>query len=143
MEASACCLPIGQPNCYHYYSQPKIPCPPNKPPPLITLKASQARRFRHLRLPLPAVEHARPRGWVPELKEELGVGEDGEGGKGVVELMERLEKEAIMGEDEGIDPADYSRRAEIFDMSSRVFRAHKARRPPSDDQSTLTSVDSS
>lgn len=84
-----------------------------------------------------AAECAR-QGSVPELKEEgggeeeLGVGED-LGGKGVVELMECLEQEAIMGEDVGRDPTDYSRRAEIFDKSSRVFQALRAQHPPPDD----------
>lgn len=46
-------------------------------------------------------------------------------GKGVVELLECLEKEAIMGEDVGKEPTDYNRRAQIFDRSSRVFQALK------------------
>lgn len=46
-------------------------------------------------------------------------------GKGVVELLECLEKEAIMGEDVGKEPTDYNRRAQIFDTSSRVFQALK------------------
>lgn len=44
---------------------------------------------------------------------------------GIVELMECLEREAIMGEDEGREPTDYNRRAQIFDKSSRVFQALK------------------
>ncbi|CAA3007540.1 Hypothetical predicted protein [Olea europaea subsp. europaea] len=44
---------------------------------------------------------------------------------GVVELLECLEKEAIMGEDEGKEATDYNRRAQIFDRSSRVFKALK------------------
>ncbi|KAK4433467.1 hypothetical protein Salat_1109000 [Sesamum alatum] len=44
---------------------------------------------------------------------------------GVVELLECLEREAIMGEDEGREPTDYNRRAQIFDKSSRVFQALK------------------
>ncbi|CAL5364017.1 unnamed protein product [Camellia sinensis] len=48
-----------------------------------------------------------------------------EGGGGIVELMECLEGEAIMGEDVGRDPTDYNRRAHIFDKSSRVFQALK------------------
>ncbi|KAL2339490.1 hypothetical protein Fmac_007430 [Flemingia macrophylla] len=46
-------------------------------------------------------------------------------GKGVVEMLECLEREAIMGEDVGKDPLDYNRRAHIFDTSSRVFQALK------------------
>lgn len=53
------------------------------------------------------------------LKEKCG------GGKGVVELLECLEMEAIMGEDEGRDPIDYDRRAKIFSTSSKVFQALK------------------
>ncbi|KAG6404334.1 hypothetical protein SASPL_136580 [Salvia splendens] len=44
---------------------------------------------------------------------------------GIVELMECLEREAIMGDDEGREPTDYNRRALIFDRSSRVFQALK------------------
>ncbi|GFP89384.1 hypothetical protein PHJA_001082100 [Phtheirospermum japonicum] len=44
---------------------------------------------------------------------------------GIVELLECLEREAIMGEDKGRDPNDYNRRALIFDKSSRVFQALK------------------
>ncbi|KAH7537692.1 hypothetical protein FEM48_Zijuj03G0119800 [Ziziphus jujuba var. spinosa] len=49
------------------------------------------------------------------------------GRKGVVELLECLEREAIMGEDQGREPNDYNRRAQIFDKSSRVFQALKER----------------
>ncbi|TKY73957.1 hypothetical protein E2542_SST02716 [Spatholobus suberectus] len=45
--------------------------------------------------------------------------------KGVVELLECLEREAIMGEDVGKEPMDYKRRAQIFDRSSRLFQALK------------------
>ncbi|XP_020210289.1 uncharacterized protein LOC109795254 [Cajanus cajan] len=45
--------------------------------------------------------------------------------KGVVELLECLEKEAIMGEDVGKEPTDYNRRAQIFDRSSQVFQTLK------------------
>ncbi|KAL2318101.1 hypothetical protein Fmac_031977 [Flemingia macrophylla] len=45
--------------------------------------------------------------------------------KGVVELLECLEKEAIMGEDVGKEPTDYNRRAQLFDRSSQVFQALK------------------
>ncbi|KAK7282447.1 hypothetical protein RIF29_11224 [Crotalaria pallida] len=46
-------------------------------------------------------------------------------GKGVVEMLECLEREAIMGEDVGKEPMDYNRRAQIFDRSSKVFQALK------------------
>ncbi|XP_009779342.2 uncharacterized protein [Nicotiana sylvestris] len=46
---------------------------------------------------------------------------------GIVELLECLEREAIMGEDEGKEPTDYNRRAQIFDKNSRVFQALKER----------------
>ncbi|KAK7301054.1 hypothetical protein RJT34_11910 [Clitoria ternatea] len=45
--------------------------------------------------------------------------------KEVVELLECLEREAIMGEDVGKEPTDYNRRAQIFDRSSQVFQALK------------------
>lgn len=45
----------------------------------------------------------------------------------MVELLECLEREAIMGEDQGREPTDYNRRAQIFDRSSRVFQALKER----------------
>ncbi|KAH7548236.1 hypothetical protein JRO89_XS14G0087200 [Xanthoceras sorbifolium] len=38
---------------------------------------------------------------------------------GTVELLECLEREAIMGDDEGKEPTDYNRRAHIFDKSSK------------------------
>ncbi|XP_073132842.1 uncharacterized protein [Henckelia pumila] len=44
---------------------------------------------------------------------------------GIVELVECLEREAIMGEDKGREASDYRRRAHIFDKSSRVFEALK------------------
>ncbi|KAF8009799.1 hypothetical protein BT93_J0712 [Corymbia citriodora subsp. variegata] len=47
--------------------------------------------------------------------------------QGAVELLECLEREAIMGDDEGKEPTDYSRRARIFDKSSEVFQALKER----------------
>lgn len=47
--------------------------------------------------------------------------------KGVEELLECLEREAIMGDDQGKEPTDYSRRARIFDKSSEVFQALKER----------------
>lgn len=56
-----------------------------------------------------------------------------EGRKGIVELLECLEREAIMGDDEGIDPCDYNRRAQIFYKSSQVFSALKERSKHSHD----------
>ncbi|KAG6600868.1 hypothetical protein SDJN02_05543, partial [Cucurbita argyrosperma subsp. argyrosperma] len=65
----------------------------------------------------------------PEIEEWLKLGrleeKCGGGGKGVVELLECLEREAIMGEDEGREPTDYNRRAKIFSTSSEVFQALK------------------
>lgn len=58
------------------------------------------------------------------MKECIGVAENCRDGNGIVEL-ECLEREAIMGKDEGRDPMDYNRRAHIFDKSSRVFQALK------------------
>jgi len=46
-------------------------------------------------------------------------------GKGVVDMLKCLEKEALMGEDAGKHPMDYNRRAHIFDASSRIFQALK------------------
>ncbi|VFQ99537.1 unnamed protein product [Cuscuta campestris] len=72
--------------------------------------------------------------------------EDGKGG-GVAEALECLEKEAIMGEDEGRKPSDYNRRAQIFDTSSRIFQALKNGAavpedddPPSPDQQELKGI---
>lgn len=45
--------------------------------------------------------------------------------RGLEDLLECLESEAIMGEDQGREPTDYNRRAQIFDGSSRVFQALK------------------
>lgn len=55
---------------------------------------------------------------------------------GIVELMECLEREAIMGEDEGREPTDYNRRALIFDRSSRVFQALKQQSQTQDNTTT-------
>lgn len=52
-----------------------------------------------------------------------------QGAKGIVELMECLEREAIMGEDQGTHPSDYNRRAQIFEKSSTVFQALKDNQP--------------
>ncbi|KAK4775034.1 hypothetical protein SAY86_009969 [Trapa natans] len=60
---------------------------------------------------------------MAEEGEEMRVWLEKCGCQGVVELLECLEKEAIMGDDEGKEPSDYSRRARIFDRSSRVFQA--------------------
>ncbi|KAF5752635.1 hypothetical protein HS088_TW01G00550 [Tripterygium wilfordii] len=49
---------------------------------------------------------------------------------GVEEQLECLEREVIMGEDEGKEPLDYNRRAHIFDKSSSVFQALKERSNP-------------
>lgn len=80
-----------------------------------------------------------------ELEEEMNPGGGAEwirlgrlrdkcgGRKGVVELLECLEREAIMGDDEGKDPNDYNRRAQIFDRSSRVFQALKERTAAEED----------
>ena len=48
-----------------------------------------------------------------------------------LELLECLEREAIMGDDEGREPTDYNRRAQIFDKSSKVFQALKQLRSSS------------
>ncbi|KAM1054245.1 hypothetical protein FF1_001653 [Malus domestica] len=66
----------------------------------------------------------------PEEEEEWmreGMWSEKCGDRGVVELLECLEREAIMGEDEGKEPKDYHRRAQIFYKSSRVFQALKER----------------
>lgn len=55
---------------------------------------------------------------------------------GAVEVIESLEREAIMGKDEGRDPCDYNRRALIFDKSSRVFQALKERETASPSSSS-------
>ncbi|KAG2310168.1 hypothetical protein Bca52824_021725 [Brassica carinata] len=52
----------------------------------------------------------------------------GEANRGVWELLECLEKEAIMGDDDGRDPKDYNRRAKIFDKSSKIFKNAKEER---------------
>ncbi|KAE8709017.1 putative transcription elongation factor s-II [Hibiscus syriacus] len=46
--------------------------------------------------------------------------------KGMVEVMECLENETIMGDDHGREAGDYHRRAQLFDMSSRVFQSLKS-----------------
>ncbi|CAA7031998.1 unnamed protein product [Microthlaspi erraticum] len=62
---------------------------------------------------------------TPEEEEELTQRRGicgGEGNRRVWELLECLEKEAIMGDDDGRDPKDYNRRAKIFDKSSKIFK---------------------
>ncbi|CAH8324456.1 unnamed protein product [Eruca vesicaria subsp. sativa] len=67
----------------------------------------------------------------PEEEEELtrrrGIC-GGEVNRGVGEVLEYLEKEAIMGDDDGRDPKDYSRRANIFEKSSKIFKNVKEQR---------------
>lgn len=46
----------------------------------------------------------------------------------LAEKLEGLEEEVMAGTDEGREPTDYDRRAQIFSESSRVFRALKERR---------------
>ena len=46
--------------------------------------------------------------------------------KGVVALLEWLEREAIMGEDVGKEPTDYNRRAQIFDTCAFGFNKYGA-----------------
>ncbi|ESQ40437.1 hypothetical protein EUTSA_v10014989mg [Eutrema salsugineum] len=68
---------------------------------------------------------------TPEEEEELTQRRGicgGEANRGVGELLECLEKEAIMGEDDGKDPKDYNRRAKIFDKSSKIFKNNKEQR---------------
>ncbi|KAJ4825654.1 hypothetical protein Tsubulata_038884 [Turnera subulata] len=69
-------------------------------------------------------EEVNPEGenWIVEMGKLRGKCQER---KGMVELLECLESEAIMGEDEGRDPNDYNRRAQIFDKSSKVFMALK------------------
>lgn len=45
--------------------------------------------------------------------------------KGVVELLECIKKEAIMGDDEGKESDDYNRRVQIFYKTSEVFQVLK------------------
>ncbi|KAG9149764.1 hypothetical protein Leryth_021852 [Lithospermum erythrorhizon] len=76
-------------------------------------------------------------GIVPELEDDIkleeeliGIGDLKEKcreSNGMVELLECLEREAIMGDDQGREATDYNKRAHIFDKSSRVFQAIKER----------------
>lgn len=56
---------------------------------------------------------------------DFGIEGKCQGKSGIVELMECLEGEAIMGEDKGKEASDYNRRAWIFDKSAQVFQALK------------------
>ncbi|XP_071937629.1 uncharacterized protein [Coffea arabica] len=74
--------------------------------------------------------------WGDEIvteEELMGLGKLGgkcEETRGIAELLECLEREAIMGEDEGKEPTDYNRRAQIFHKSSRVFQSLKESSTP-------------
>lgn len=71
---------------------------------------------------------------TPEEEEELTQRRGicgGEANIGVWELLECLEKEAIMGDDDGREPTDYNRRAKIFDKSSKIFKNFKEERDQS------------
>ncbi|KAF8402470.1 hypothetical protein HHK36_010555 [Tetracentron sinense] len=57
-----------------------------------------------------------------EWMELVGQRENCKGRRGLAEVLECLEEEAIMGEDNGRDATDYNRRARIFDKSSKVFQ---------------------
>lgn len=70
--------------------------------------------------------------WIVEIGK---LREECEESEGMVELLECLEREAIMGDDEGRDPTDYNRRAQIFYKSSQVFTALKERTTLSHGQS--------
>ncbi|XP_031486708.1 uncharacterized protein LOC116255098 [Nymphaea colorata] len=74
----------------------------------------------------------RPAG-KPE-KEEMEAGEEVEEGEGLEEVgkeeLEKLEEEALMGDDQGKEPMDYNRRAHIFYKSSEVFHDVKESAPP-------------
>ncbi|KAG6402019.1 hypothetical protein SASPL_138888 [Salvia splendens] len=118
---------------YHHFStfSPKIGAfRPNALP--LTVRINQRSNLKVMKCAkadsVPAAEQRLVLGneEVSDMEEELrklngkcgGIG-------GIVELMECLEREAIMGDDEGREPTDYNRRALIFDRSSRVFQALK------------------
>ncbi|KAL7253578.1 hypothetical protein ACSBR1_008001 [Camellia fascicularis] len=153
MEASSYYHPIKTLNLYSSLSIPKpkyssIPSQPIHPKNLCLSLYNSGSPWRPNGRSLTAIDCAKG-GPATELEEEtmkaiimndLGVEEEEnelvtiggrwreickEGGGGIVELMECLEREAIMGEDVGRDPTDYNRRAHIFDKSSRVFQALK------------------
>ncbi|KAJ4971013.1 hypothetical protein NE237_004112 [Protea cynaroides] len=76
------------------------------------------------------IEEGTEEDWEMDAKEWIELGFDeklcGEK-KGIAEMMECLEEEAIFGSDQGRAPTDYDRRARIFDKSSRIFLALKQR----------------
>ncbi|KAL5991334.1 hypothetical protein ACLOJK_012241 [Asimina triloba] len=73
----------------------------------------------------------------PDLDRRVFVSDEEEEGENEADLsrsaevLEHMEEEAITGDDVGRDAVDYSRRARLFDKSSRVFQDLKER----DDQS--------
>ncbi|XP_010658169.1 uncharacterized protein LOC117928812 [Vitis riparia] len=104
--------------------------------------AFEGKRLRSFRLQLGSAIRCANQGSVIESQKELesemgsewkemGRWRDKCQEKGMVELLECLEREAIMGEDEGREPTDYNRRAKIFSESARVFRALKEGDTPS------------
>ncbi|KAF8081929.1 hypothetical protein N665_0856s0018 [Sinapis alba] len=98
----------------------------------LSLNAGKERRFATARCVASGSGYAAAMEPItPEEEEELTQRRGmcgGEANGGVSELLECLEKEAIMGDDDGRDPKDYSRRAKIFDKSSKIFKNIKEQR---------------
>ncbi|KZV42492.1 Voltage-dependent T-type calcium channel subunit alpha-1I [Dorcoceras hygrometricum] len=112
------------------FLHPKSSYPPTQQPHKICLKQRIPRKGQ-LVSKMGCAESASLSELDKKLEEELiGMERLSENCKeigGIVELLECLEMEAIMGEDKGIEASDYHRRADIFDKSSRVFLALKER----------------
>ncbi|CAH2062591.1 unnamed protein product [Thlaspi arvense] len=126
------------PNTLHFFSPPSLSNPKAQKSSLIQFQyhpihAPNTGNFRLRSFDGLLRPRAASGGMLAELERELKE-EMKEGGKwrgkcsergGIAEVMECLEREAIMGEDEGREPGDYNRRADIFEKSSRVFQALK------------------
>ncbi|KAF8115210.1 hypothetical protein N665_0029s0053 [Sinapis alba] len=98
-----------------------------------SLNASKERRFAAARCVASGSGYAASavEPITPEEEEELTQRRricGGEANRGMWKLLECLEKEAIMGDDDGRDPKDYNRRAKIFDKSSKIFKNIKEQR---------------
>ncbi|KAL8552381.1 hypothetical protein ACS0TY_001176 [Phlomoides rotata] len=105
----------------------RIKCTKSSPLLLLLPVAVQQNQMKKRAMRIKCAKECGEKRWIDKEEEEelIGMKKCEETGGGIVEMMECLEREAIMGEDEGREAIDYNRRALIFDKSARVFQALK------------------